>query len=110
MPPRMLGNALALILGACLSLEGCGGGSGGSSVQDYGLNASVTGLTTSGLVLSFNGQTMSVPANTTTLQLSKSMASGASYQVTVATQPLGFNCTISNGSGTITNVSNVAVA
>ena len=86
--------AVELLLAAC-------GGDGSSAPQEHRLSAAVSGLTTSGLVLSINGANVSVAANTTTMQLSGSIAAGTVYQITVQTQPTGLVCTVSNGAGTM---------
>ncbi|HEY6484030.1 MAG TPA: hypothetical protein VIY54_10960 [Steroidobacteraceae bacterium] len=68
-----------------------------------GLNGTVS-LQDSGsdtLVLSGNGA----------FTFATALASGATYDVTVSTQPTGQTCTVANGSGTVsTQVSNVAVS
>jgi 6-phosphogluconolactonase (cycloisomerase 2 family)/environmental stress-induced protein Ves len=80
----------------------------------YTIGGSVSGLTGSGLVLQDNGSdNLSVPANATTFAFQTALTSGASYAVTVLTQPStpAQTCTISSGSGTIgsANVTNVTI-
>jgi uncharacterized repeat protein (TIGR03803 family) len=81
--------------------------------QTFRLSAgSISGLATSGLTLSVNGGTpVAVPANTTTFSLPIGVAYGSSYAVTVATQPTGLTCTVTNGTGTMPagNVSNIGI-
>ena len=97
---------------------GCGGGgaSGGGSTPPpattYSIGGTVTGLTATGLVLQNNsGNNLSVSANGSSFTFTNSVASGATYSVTVLTQPTGESCTVTNGSGTASaNVTSVQVA
>lgn len=77
----------------------------------YTIGGTVSGLTATGLVLTDNGgDNLSLSSGATTFTFSQALASGASYSVAVATQPTGETCTVSSGSGTVTNsVSNVSV-
>ena len=70
--------------------------------QPYTLGGSVSGLTVTGLVLA-NGSASSVtvPANATSFVFPTGVLAGVSYAVTVATQPNGYTCTVSGGSGTM---------
>ena len=115
---------LCLLLGvAALSLAACGGGSGsasggtsggtsGSTAPTYSVSGKITGLSASGLVLQDNGaDNYSASSGATTFTFSTQLAGGASYRVTVLTQPTGETCTVSNGTGTITaDVASVAVS
>jgi len=78
----------------------------------YTVGGTVSGLSGAGLVLSLNAgaQTLPVSANGA-FTFPTGLASGASYAVTVGTQPAGQSCSVANGSGTIgsANVTNVAV-
>jgi len=77
------------------------------STPTYNLSVAVTGLTGTLVVKDNVGPTLSFTSNTTQT-FSNSYASGATYSVTVQTQPSGQTCTLgSNASGTIT--SNVTV-
>ncbi len=78
----------------------------------YTLGGSVNGLTASGLVLATGGESVSVAANASSFSLVNPIASGASYNVVVESQPSGLNCTVSSGSGIMSaaNVSSVAVS
>jgi len=137
---RHVRNAAALCVLATLS--GCTGngsdGSGSVSARTYSLDATISGLKSSGLVLMVKGRsqrlgaylfpmvaernsfgqalmvnatTVSVAAGETTQGLANSLPSGTSYSVTVQTQPTGETCTIAGGTGTIqsANVANVVV-
>ncbi len=84
-----------------------------AAIPTYTVGGNLSGLTGSGLVLSLNAgaQTLPVSANGA-FTFPTGLANGASYAVTISTQPSGQVCTVSNGSGTISgaNVSNVAVS
>lgn len=123
--PRPPYRAIAGI-GGCLvlALSGCGGGSSGSSPGSsgtssgggvpttYRLSGAVGGLNGDGLTMDVNGSTINVPSGSTTVALASGLSSGAAYSVTVASQPSGETCTITNGSGTVgsADVTNIAVA
>lgn len=89
----------------CLALMSCGGG--GSDASGI-LSGTVSGLGTSGLVLSNGNDTVSVAAGASSFSFSN--ATSGSYAVTVATQPEGQTCAVNNGSGSVSgNVSNIAI-
>ncbi|HEX4268794.1 MAG TPA: choice-of-anchor tandem repeat GloVer-containing protein [Steroidobacteraceae bacterium] len=94
----------ATLVVALLNLSGCGD-------TKYSLQANIHSLDGSGLTLSVNGATKSVPAGTTTQMLASALASGAQYSVAIVTQPSNETCSVANGSGTIgnANVTNVQV-
>jgi DNA-binding beta-propeller fold protein YncE len=78
----------------------------------YSVGGNVTGLTAGSVVLEDNGGDELVVPGSSAFTFATYLASGASYDVTVATQPSGFNCTVSpNSAQTIgsSNVTNVAV-
>jgi hypothetical protein len=81
------------------------------SDQAYSLGGTVTGLTSTGLVLSDGSDTYSVPANATTFAMPTAVAYGSSYTVSIQTQPAGLTCTVSRGTGTMPTsaVTNVGV-
>jgi len=98
----------AAVLGAC-------GGGGGTDTPAtptlYTIGGTVTGLTGSGLVLQDNaGDDLAVAASGA-FTFGTRLASGASYQVSVRTQPAAQSCTVA-GSGTVgqANVASVAVS
>ncbi len=109
-------HRLTALLGA-LALSACGGGGGGSggsapTATTYTIGGSLAGLTaSSGVVLQNNGgNNLTVQADGT-FAFSEPVNSGAAYAVTVATQPSGETCAVTNGSCTASaNVSNVAVS
>lgn len=75
----------------------------------YSVGGTTTGLAgTVGLALN-GGATLQVSSASYTFP--STLAYGASYAVTVASQPSGQTCTVTNGTGTVTgNVSNVGVS
>ncbi len=96
----------AALAAAAFVLAACGGGDSGSA--SIALSGTVSALTTEGLILSDDGKTVSVPANTTSFSFGD--VSG-SYAVTILSQPAGQTCSVTNGTG-VTNgssVTNVAV-
>jgi len=102
-----------IVVFAMFVLAGCGGGSGGSSSSTYVIGGTVSGLTGSGLVLQDNStDNLAITANGS-FTFATALSEGATYNVTVFTQPTNpaEDCTVSNGSGKVTgNVSNVSVA
>jgi serine/threonine protein kinase, bacterial len=78
----------------------------------YTIGGSITDLTESGLTLDNNGgDALTVNPGATTFTFSTALTSGAAYDVTVATQPLGESCTATANTGTASaNVTSVAVA
>ncbi len=104
----------ALSFGMSVGLVACGGGGGGASPDtstNYSVTGTIAGLTAGGLVLANGADTVAPAANATSFQFPTKLANGASYSVSVKTQPAGLNCTVVNASGTIAaqSVSNVAV-
>jgi RNase P/RNase MRP subunit p29 len=78
----------------------------------YTVSGTVSGLTATGLVLQNNGaDNLTVPNGVSSFTFSTPVASGGSYNVTALSQPPGFTCRISNGTGSITsaNVTNISV-
>jgi hypothetical protein len=78
----------------------------------YTVGGTVSGLTADGLVL-VNGSASSatLPKNTTSFSFPNKVEDGATYGITVLTNPTGLRCTVANGVGTMgqANVTNVAV-
>ena len=88
------------------------------SYLSYTIGGSVTinapaGVGDQGMVLtnSGNGDTYTFTSNATSFTMPQSMPYGASYDISVTTQPTGLNCSVSNGAGTMpaSNVTNVLV-
>jgi hypothetical protein len=94
-----------------ISIVGTGGGGGGDGVTTYSVGGTVDGLTGTGLVLQNNGGNDLAISADGPFTFTTKLANNATYIVTVATQPGGQTCTITNGSGTIAsaNVTNVTV-
>jgi hypothetical protein len=96
---------------ACMSfLAGCGGG---GTPSTYTIGTNVSDLSGSGLVLQLNGgNDLAVFAGGNST-FAMRLGSGASYQVTVKTQPSNptQTCTVANGTGIIgtADVTNVAI-
>ena len=104
-----------------IALAACGGGGGGgagaaasSGATTYTVGGTVTGLAGgTSLVLQDNGgDILNISANGS-FTFATPIANGASYSVTVLTQPTGpaQTCTVNVGSGTISgaNIANVSV-
>ena len=98
---------------AALSLGACGGGSGGPPPA-FKVTGMVSGLAGAGLVLRDNGGDDLPVAADGVIAFPTKVASGATYSVTVFTQPArpAQTCAVTNGSGTMgsTDVTNVAVS
>lgn len=100
---RILASTLTL-----LALAACGGGSAsvGGTLSGLGSGLSVA-------LQNDNTDTLSLTANGE-FTFATDLASAATYNVSVLTQPVGQTCNVSNGSGTIdvngSAVSNVVVA
>ena len=83
------------------------------TTQTYTIGGTISGLTGSGLILQDNGgDNLAIGATATNFTFATPVASGANYAVTVLTQPTGQTCTLTNASGTVTNVpvTNVALS
>ena len=81
---------------AVASLVGCGGTDG-----SHFISGTLTGLTTSGLVLANGSDTIALSSGATIFRLPTKVASGTAYSVTVKEQPTNRDqvCNVSNGSG-----------
>jgi hypothetical protein len=105
----------AIVAGALLCA--CGGQGAAEAIQQlsskHTVGGMVSGLQGSGLVLEDNGGDDLTVAGNSSFTFAATLATGASYSVTVKTQPgnPAQTCTVSNSSGTIgsANVSGVAV-
>jgi hypothetical protein len=84
-----------------------------ASSSTFTIGGSVSGLNTgTSVTLLDNGtDSLTVSANTT-FTFKTALPTGATYNVTVGTEPTGETCTVTNGSGQVgtSNVTNVAVA
>ncbi|HZJ55839.1 MAG TPA: hypothetical protein VFD38_16980 [Myxococcaceae bacterium] len=78
-------------------------------VPRYTVGGTVTGLAGPGLVLRNNGGDDLAVSSNGTFTFGTPLTSGSSYSVTVATQPSGQTCTVSNGTGTVGNANVTSV-
>lgn len=87
------------------------GGLGCGTTPGFSVGGSVTGLSGT-LVLQNNGGDNVTMTGSGAFAFGTGLANGATYSVTVLTQPSGQNCTVTNGTGTIqdANVSNILVS
>ena len=65
--------------------------------QPFTLGGTISGLTTSGLVLVNGSDTLTVGANATTFKMPTAVDFGSSYALSVDTQPTGLTCSFSSG-------------
>ncbi len=103
---------ILVAVGLALSLTACGGGGGGSSspsTLSETVNATVLGLSGGTLALTDGTDSANVTANGT-YTFKTALAVGTTYNVTVATQPAGETCTVSNGSGTVSSSGTIDVS
>ena len=121
MKPSHILNTSLMSSAIALALTACGGGGGGGASPaptptptpvTYSIGGSITGMGSgTQLVLSNNGSdSLTVNANGT-FSFTNKIASQATYQVTIKTQPTGQVCALNNGSGTVatSDVSNLAI-
>lgn len=82
------------------------------ATNTYTVGGSVSGLTGTGLVLQNSGGNNLAVAADGAFTFTSAVASGASYNVSVSTQPTGQTCTATSASGTVGSaaVSNVSVS
>jgi hypothetical protein len=103
----------AAIIGVSIALAWLAGCGGGASDPTYSVGGTVTGLASTGLELQLNGGTALAVPQAGRFAFPASLHSGATYSVTVATQPSSpaQTCVISGGTGTVAaaNITNVAV-
>jgi hypothetical protein len=84
-----------------------------ASSTTFSIGGTVSGLNTSASVTLLDNGTNSLKVTANgSFTFTTKLASGATYKVTVGTEPTGETCTVTNGSGTVgtANVTNVAVA
>jgi RNase P/RNase MRP subunit p29 len=80
------------------------------SDKTFNIGGTISGLTASGLELANGSDTLSVPSGSTSFTMPAPVAYGSDYKVTVAAQPTGLTCDVTNGTGTVTDtVTNIAV-
>ena len=108
-------SSFALVGLMLIALAACGGGGGGSHAPTtYTIGGTVTGLTGTGLVLQNNASGDLAVSAAGAFTFATGLATGATYAVSVKTQPSSptQNCVVTAGFGTVakSNVTNVAVA
>ena len=84
---------------------------GDAATSSYSVGGTVSGLSGTVVLQDNGGDNVSVSANGS-FTFPTSLASGASYNITVKSYPSGQTCTVANGSGTVASasVTNVAVS
>ena len=107
---RRRSSRSGLLVLACLTLSACGQSQNWSRQPAFiTIGGTVSGLQST-VVLQNNGIDPLTLTQNGAFTFSLSIASGQPYAVTIATQPSGQTCAVSNGSGSATsNVTNVAV-
>ena len=105
-------RSIGLVTGLALLLVACGGG--GGPPPAFTVGGVVSGLASAGLVLRDNGGDDLPVAADGAIVFPNKIASGATYSVTVFTQPTSpaQTCVVTHGSGTMgsNDVANVAVS
>lgn len=117
----MFKRFLAPTLASLMLLVSCGGdtitsgGSGaasGGSGETYRVKVMVSGLPFGESILLYNNQidALNLRVNGALTQFPSALSSGDAYAVTVKEKPLGYQCSVSNGVGTVSaNISNVTI-
>ena len=102
---------LATSLSLFAILTACGGG-GGTTAATYSVGGTVNGLAANAQVVLANGADKLTLNAAGAFTFSKSLTSGATFAVTVESQPAGQACSVTNGSGTVSssNVTSVQVS
>lgn len=107
-------NRHSLMLMPLLLLHACGGSGSdsgdGNATDTYQVGGNVSGLTGT-LLLSNNSDSLSLNSNGE-FSFNTRAEDGATYDISVQTQPVGQECSVSNASGTITaaDVDNISVS
>ena len=106
-PTKFLHGLLCTAPILVLTLAACGGGGGGDSTPapTYSLGGAASGVTVTGasVVLQNNGgdnKTISADGSYT---FATKLAAGASYNITVLTNPASYVCSVANATGTMTS-------
>lgn len=99
-----------VLLPAMLALSACSGSGTSSLGPSFTLGGYVSGLTGSGLKLSYNGAPLPISRNGA-FTASTAVTTGSTYMIAIATQPTNpaQTCVVSNGSGTIETASVTSV-
>lgn len=69
----------------------------------YTVSGTISGLTSSGLILKLNSSSKIISSGATSFSFSTQLTTGQSYNVSIAAQPTGLICTVLNPSGIIAN-------
>jgi RNase P/RNase MRP subunit p29 len=93
----------------CTVSNGSGSVSGGlappaatvNCVAAWSISGRVNGLSRSGLVLANGSEDITIAANAASFAFATQLPGGASYSVTVRTQPALQRCTVGNGDGVV---------
>jgi hypothetical protein len=96
--------AIAFILSFCL--VGCGsGGSTSIDVSDsrFSLTATVSGLDAGKQLQLSNSSEFLTATGNGSIQFQNDLTTGSQYLITIASQPVGQTCTVTNGSGAVSN-------
>ncbi len=106
------GNTLTAAITSFSHVIIAGPGSGSTPPPSFSVGGAVLGLSGSGLVLQNNGTNNLTISTDGNFSFSTALTNGSSYSVTVAAQPDGQTCSVTNGSGTINgaNVMSVRVS
>ncbi|HTT04784.1 MAG TPA: choice-of-anchor tandem repeat GloVer-containing protein [Steroidobacteraceae bacterium] len=81
-------------------------------IQSNTVGGTISGLSSGGLVLANGSDTLAVNAGASNFTMPAAVTDGSGYAVTVQAQPIGFTCTVNNGTGTMgsTPVTNIVVS
>lgn len=81
------------------------------SDQSYTVGGTISGLTSSGMVLVNGSDTLAVNSGASSFTMPTAVAYTSAYAVTVQTQPTGLTCSVSNATGTMGSaaITNIAV-
>jgi len=81
------------------------------SDQSYTVGGTISGLTSSGMMLVNGSDTLAVGSGASSFTMPTAVAYTSAYAVTVQTQPTGLTCSVSNGADTMGSaaVTNIAV-
>jgi hypothetical protein len=98
---KLSGEALFVLLAMVYltgGLAACGG-SGGNPT--FTIGGSVSGLSTSGLILANGAATVQVASNASSFKFATPLVKGAAYAVTIQAQPAGQTCLVNDGTGIV---------
>jgi uncharacterized repeat protein (TIGR03803 family) len=103
---------LPAFVSSLVTLAGCGGGgTPNSTPQSYSVSGSVAGLASGeSVVLLDNGGDALKVSTDGGYTFATALDTGATYSVTVGTQPVGQTCTVAQGSGTVRTQSITGIA